>query len=662
MAANERFLKDFADQAIAIGVADRMRQEGMELLFPPSQSAELGDLAGLYVNSKVAAAFREELGINMRRQDSRSADMINNMGRWLSKFSGLTITAKTLGSVGFYPRNILGGIALTTAQGIVNPTNIKESARLAIAASLPIKQADSQEMRDKIRRLVELQVLRDDTRGRIAMDMLKGFVASTDEQLEELMNEIIDAQATGNIDKIAKRFDGLQKAGVKTVDFLAGLNNVIDSAFKLNAYFYELDVLKEAYGNSEPESTLEAMAAQKVKRTFPTHSDQVSLAKSFGRSPYSMLVLPFVRWKSEVFRTMFNTIPLAVQEMKSGNDVLVRRGAKRLIGFTSTMLLGSAVYGGVFATLFGLLTDDEDDERAALRKLNEQEMEALRLALPEWQRNHGVYAQKLKDGGVQVIDLTNILPYSQLTDIVGLATRGDVKGIADYLTSEIIGTQIAAATALQLGQNRDDFGQPIWLQTDDGFTATVKMLKHLGKGTLLPSVVDKAVKVGRYGEQNAKEMIVGEFTGVRPIIHKQTDIEYRGMRNLKDSADAVVSLLYPLSGGKALAVDDVEGVIDDHQAASNTNQQKLHNFIVGMKSLGSTDESLANIAQQMKFSKQRFGAALDGVNIPWVPNKQWFQKMYDNKIRTGEQNPDEIAAKINEVLSRKPDIYRVNEE
>jgi hypothetical protein len=36
--------------------------------------------------------------------------------------------------------------------------------------------------------------------------------------------------------------------------------------------------------------------------------------------------------------------------------------------------------------------------------------------------------------------------------------------------------------------------------------------------------------------------------------------------------------------------------------------------------------------------------------------------MYDNKMRTGEQNPDEIAAKINEVLSRKPDIYRVNEE
>jgi hypothetical protein len=662
MAANERFLENFADQAIAIGVASRDRKPNMELLFPPSQSAELGDLAGLYVDSKVAAAFREELGINMRSQDSRSAGMINNIGRWLSKFSGLTITAKTLGSIGFYPRNILGGIALTTAQGIVNPTDFARSARLAIAASLPISktQADSKEMRNELRRLTELQIIRDDTRGRIAMDMLKGFVASTDEQLEELMTEIIEAQATGNVDKVSKRFGGLQKAGISTVEFLAGLNNVIDSAFKLNAYFYELSVLKDAYGNSETESTLEAMAAQKVKRTFPTHSDQISLAKSFGRSPFSMLVLPFVRWKSEVFRTMINTIPLAVQEIKSGNDVLARRGAKRLAGFTATMLFGGSVYGGLFATLFGLLTDDEDDERAALRKLSEEEMEALRLALPEWQRNHGVFAQKLRDGGIQVIDLTNILPYSQLTDIVGLATRGDVKGIADYLTSELIGTQIAASTAIEISQNRDEYDQPIWLPTDDGFSATVKMLMHLGKGTVLPSVVDKAIKVGRYGEQNAKEMIVGEFTGVRPIIHKAADIEYRGMRNLKDSADAVVSLLYPLSGGRALDVDDVGDVIDEHQSASNENQRKLHNFIKGMKSMGSTEASLANTAQQMKFSKQRFGAALDGVNIPWVPNKQWFQKMYDNKIRTGEQNPDEIAAKINEILSRKPDFYNVN--
>ena len=669
LAANDKFLRNFAKTAIDIEVASRTRKPDMELLFPPSQSAQLGDLAGLYVRKDIAATIREELGMNGIKQQSKAMETLNSLGRAMSKFSGLSITAKTLGSVGFYPRNVLGGIALTTAQGIINPVYMKEAMRLAVISNMSLGgnvKADTQETRNQIRRLTELQILKDETRGRIAMDMLNGFVNSTDQQLEELLDDIVEAQGSGNIEKIVKKFNlegtwaATKQAGGSTVEFLASLNNVIDSAFKLNAYFFELNALKEAYGDTESEAKLEVDAARKVKLTFPTHSDQLSLAKAFNKSPFSLIALPFVRWKTEVFRTMFNTVPLAVEEMRSGNPVMRSRGTKRLIGFTSTMIGGGAAYGALFATLFSLLTDDEDDERDGVRKLNDEELDALREGLPKWQRNHGIFAQLLQDGSVQVIDMSNILPYSQLTDLIGLATRGNLKGMADYIASEMVGTQIAASTAFEIAQNRDEFDQPIWLDTDNAVGAFWKMFKHLGGGTLVPSVVDKVIKVGRYGEQNAKEMIVGELTGVRPIIHKTTDIEYRGMRNLKESADAVVSLLYPLSSGKGFDPDKVEGIIDDHQSASNKNQQKLHNFLMGMQSIGSTEASLAATAKQMKFSKQRFGAALEGVNIPWVPNEQWFRKMIDNKMRVGEQDPDEIANEINRVLTEKADVYRTN--
>lgn len=669
LAANEKFLRNFAKTAIEIEVASRTRKPDMELLFPPSQSAQLGDLAGLYVRKDIAATIREELGMNGMKQQSKAMEQINSFGRMLSKFSGLSITAKTLGSVGFYPRNLLGGIALTTAQGIVNPVYLKDAFRLSIISNMSLGgtvKADTQETRDQIRRLVELQILKDETRGRVAMDMLNGFVNSTDQQLEELLDDIVEAQGSGNIEKIIKKFKlegtwaATKQAGGSSVEFLASLNNVIDSAFKLNAYFYELNALKEAYGDTESESKLEVDAARKVKLTFPTHSDQVSLAKAFNKSPFAMLVLPFVRWKSEVFRTMFNTVPLAVEEIRSKNPVMQSRGIKRLVGFTTTMIGGGAAYGALFATLFSLLTDDEDDERGGVRKLNDEELESLREGLPKWQRNHGIFAQLLQDGTVQVIDMSNILPHSQLTDMVGMASRGDVKGMADYFASEMIGTQIAANVAIEVAQNRDQFDQPIWLATDNAVGAFGKMLLHLGKGSLLPAVVDKTVKASRYGEQNAKEIIVGEITGVRPMIHKVPDIEYRGMRNLKESADAVVSLLYPLSSGRGLNPDGVESIIDEHQSASNKNQQKLHNFLMGMQSIGSTESSLAATAKQMKFSKQRFGAALDGVNIPWVPNQEWFRKMIDNKMRVGEQNPDEIANEINRVLTQKADVYSTN--
>jgi hypothetical protein len=641
----------------------------MELLFPPSQSAQLGDLAGLYVRKDIAATIREELGMNGMKQQSKATEQINMFGRFISKFSGLSITAKTLGSVGFYPRNVLGGIALTTSQGIVNPVYLKEALRLSVIANMSLNgkiKAESEESRNQIRRLVELQVLKDDTQGRIAMDMLNGFVNSTDQQLEELLNDIVEAQGSGNIEKIIKKFklkgtwEATKQAGGSTVEFLASLNNVIDSAFKLNAYFYELSVLKEAYGDTETESKLEVDAARKVKLTFPTHSEQFSLAKAFNKSPFSMVALPFVRWKTEVFRTMFNTVPLAFEEIKSGNPTMRSRGVKRLIGFGTTMAGGGTAYGAIFATLFSLLTDDEEDERGGVRKLTDEELDALRQGLPVWQRNHGIFAQMLQDGSIQVIDMSNILPHSQLTDLIGLASRGNAKGIADYFTSEMIGTQIAASTLFELKQNRDDFDQPIWLDTDGALGASFKMLMHLAKGTVVPSIVDKAMKIGRYGEQNAKEMIVGELTGVRPIIHKVTDIEYRGMRNLKESADAVVSLLYPLSSGKALDPNKIEGIMGDHQSASNKNQQHLHNFLMGMKSIGSTEASLAATAQQMKFSKQRFGAALAGKNIPWGANDQWSRKTADNMIRIGEQDPAERIPEINRVAAEKADGYNTN--
>jgi hypothetical protein len=675
-AANERFLKGFAETAIENGLASRDRKPNMVMLFETNE-VSAGELAGLYINKDIAAAVREEIGVNGMNMQSRSMEQINNIGRVLSKFSGLTVAAKTMGSVGYYPRNILGGMALTTAQGIINPVNFKQALRVSFSANMQWSKikAGSVEEREEIRRLTELQVLKDDTQGRIAMDMLRGFSNSVDEQFEDLIDDIVEAQSTGNIGKIVKRFKQLKSEGsyVKgafaaaeqginpTLEFLAGLNNIIDSAFKVNAYYYELGVLQKAYGNSESNSKLEAESARKVKMSFPTQSDQIDFVKSFNKSPFAMLFMPFLRWKTEVIRTMINTPKLAMEEIKSGNAVMRNRGVQRLVGFTSTMFFGASVYGMIFSALFGMLTDDEDEEREGVRKLTDEELSALKEGLPEWQRAHGIFAQQLKDGSVQVIDMSNILPYSQVTDLSSLVMRGDIKGVAKYFSKEILGTQIAATATAELMNNRDSFNQPIWLETDSALQASIKMWKHLGSATLLPAVVLKGQQAFRAGEQNTKEILVGELTGARPIIHKLPDIEYRGLRRFKDTADSVVSMLYPLSSGKMIELDNVETVINDHQAAANKNQERMHNFFNGMKSLGSTEASLAATAKQMKFSKQRFGEALAGTNFPWVGNEQLFKKIYENKTRVGEQDPAEVVNKINEViLKNKADQYKVN--
>jgi hypothetical protein len=656
LAANDRFLRNFSRQAVKLELASYERKDGMELLFPSSLNAELGDLAGLYVRSDIAAAVRQELGPKNRDQETRSMEQINSIGKGLAWASGAAVTTQTLGSVGFYPRNILGGMALSAAQGIINPLYAKESVRLALRANL--LESDSKETRDTIRRLVELQILRDDTRGRMAMDMLKGFTASTDEQLDELLNELVEAQATGNISKITKRFN-LKKGAASTVEFLASLNNVIDSAFKVNAYMYELDQLKQAYG-TESIGKLEVQAARKAKFTFPTHSDQMSVAKSFNKSPFSMVVLPFIRWKSEVIRTMLNTIPLAMEEINSGNDVMRARGIKRLTGFSATILGGGTAFGLVFGTLFSLLTGGDDDKEGndeLGRMLTNEELDSLREGLPDYQRNHGVFARLIGKDGVQVIDMSNILPYSQVTDIVKLGARGNVKGIGEYIAKDLIGTQIAASALFEVAKNEDSFGNPIALESDNAAQAYGKLLVHAAKSAFLPSIAKKGYQVARYGQQDAGLLIAGELTGARPTVTKLSDIEYRAMTKIKSAMDENVAMLYPLSSARAFDPSDVEGLLSDQQAASNVTQKRLYDFIQGMKSMGSTEDSLIATATKLRISKQRMGNVLMGLNSPWIPNSAWFTKMAADKTRGGEQDPNEIADEIIRVKSNEPDQY-----
>ena len=656
LAANDRFLRNFARQAIKDELASKEPKEGMVLLFPASENAELGDLAGLYVRSDVAAAIRQELGPKNRDQESRSVEIMNNFGRAMAKVSGASVVTQTLGSVGFYPRNILGGMALSTAQGIISPVYMKEAAKLAVKANL--FASDSQETRDAIRRLTELQIVRDETRGRMAMDMFRGFAATTDEQLEELLNDIVEAQTSGNLTKVAKLLN-VKKGVVITVDFLANLNNIIDSAFKINAYMYELDVLKDAFGDTEPLGKLEVMAARKVKLTFPTHSDQASLVKSFNRSPFAMLVLPFIRWKSEVLRTMFNTVPLAMEEINSDNAVIKARGVKRLVGFSSTILGGGTAFGLVFGTLFSLLTGGGDDEDKNLgRTLTRNELDALREGLPEWQRNHGVFARLIGKDGVQVIDMSNILPYSQVTDIFKLGVSGDIKGIAKYISKDLIGTQIAAGTAIEVANNTDDFGNPITLDSDSPLIATGKLLGYVGKNAFLPSAIKKWRDISRYGQQDATLLIAGELTGARPMVHKLSDIEYRAMSKIKTAMDENLSLLSPLSSAKAVDLAEVEPIINKHQAASNVTQKKLYGFIQNMKSLGSTEDSLLDTANKVRISDQRMAFALNGMNMPWLPNTAYFRKLDQNKKRGGEQDPTPLIDVMIKVIDKnKPDQF-----
>ena len=674
LSANDKFKTDFAKTALDLGLASKDAKAGWITSFAASSSKTTGDLAGLYFDPKVAGVINEMFGVNMKGLASNSTNIMNGVGRAIMGVSGAAIQMKTQLGFGYWPRNVIGGYILSAAQGILmNPFSAKGSQSIKQSWSGAFSALGTEEeQRDSILRLVQLNILNDQSQGRAAQDLLRGLIATPEQDLQALMAAVDEARITKDAGGVVARLkaDGYITGGLakaysgyaKVTDFLAALDGAIDGTFKANAYYYELGVIQKHFGDTMSVEAQEEAAARKVKLTFAGHSQVIDIVKSFNKTPMAAVFLPFARWKSEVFRTMLNTVPLALEEIKQGG-VMARRGMQRLTGFTATVTAAPVIVGTLMTTFFRALTGGEEEER----ELTAVELAALRESLPKWQRGHQIRAQVLKGGKIQMIDMSYILPHSQLTDAIGIITEGFKTGegingsrLASYVVNDLIGTQIAATSLDEILNNENDRGQPIYLETDNSATVMMRVLGHFGKGVVVPSGAAKFIDITRKGQTNAEELIWGEILGSRPKTNTFGEIERRGFRNLKGLLDDSVSTIGELTSGRFKTDKEIDEIVDRHQDGLNETQRRMNRFMRSMVSMGSEESSVYASAKIYKFSDDTIGSAYQGYRVAWRPNDKWNQKTYFNAEQAKEQGGMQKIQSINRSVNRKGAVYYVN--
>ena len=653
IAANDKFMRDTRQWLLAdptIG-STRPAKGLVPALGGRTPNPALMPLADVYTTPEIASALQAEFGSDGRNFERNTNSTLKQAGRALMKTSSFAVTMKTLPSIGFHSRNMVSGqVGLLGAQGILFLNRYTaEAYQLNFLASYESRMR-TPEQEAKIARLIELSVIKDDTTGRVFADMMRGFVTDSGQDLDSLLDVFNDANA-GNPKRLMELIGSKTKGGYSfTIDLLASWNNMVDGAVKTQTYFYELDVLKRAYAKelaADPNrlSALEAEAADKVKATMPTHSQQYAIVKSLGQSPAGLFVFPFARWKTEIVRTMINTPKLAYKEIKTGNPVLIKRGIQRMVGFSTVTIALGNILGGSFSFFFNLLAGDDEEEES--RKLTPEETYALRAALPNWQKGHALHT-RLSKGEVQVIDMTAIAPYAMMTDLVSMSIEGAQTGegiqprrMASYVVNQMIGTQIAANVALEVLGNENAFGQPIYRETDNAADVFNKSFVHFAKGALEPPISAKTRAFFREGEKDPWEIVVGEFLGARPQKHSIAEVEYRAFRSVKQLLDDSAQIKSKLVTGRALEPNEVADTLTEHQDALNKTQRQLAKVMSGLQSMGSSRGAVYRSADNAGFSKQRLSYAERGENLRWVPNTQWLRSTYENMTRTGEQDPME---------------------
>ena len=486
---------------------------------------------------------------------TKSLRFIDNIQVVATKLTGLSLGAKTLFSVGFYLRNIVSNMVFFgPSQGFINVFAMgREMGLISQVAKDPTAIDDLQA------ELVTLGVLNNEMQTGFLKDVLSGKISMN--KMEGEMADILDKlKAAG--DKASKPVDFLMSR-------LQALSGAVDGFYKI-AYFKnelatlerakqaDIDAGNDSYYSRLSEYELKREAARKVLATAQSYSEAPPVVQEFVKGP-GVLVSPFLRFKFEVPRIVWNTYKEGVAEMKSGNSVMAARGLQRIAGMTTVLTLLS---GGV-AALAKHWLDMDDEEEEARRNLLPPFMQDNTLLYYTW------------GGTLMSADFTFINPYALLVDPilrgVERASRGDMSGAVSAsfgaLSSTYLDQQILAGAIHDVIYNKDSTtGQEI-RNSSDG-------LKNFGKGILYildksynPRIIEKGFEAYSASQapvvdeqHSASSILLGELKPTRPHpIDSMSDYERLASRAAAEHREAKAKLNV-LRSKKPISDDDIRAL------------------------------------------------------------------------------------------------------
>jgi hypothetical protein len=272
------------------------------------------------------------------------------------------------------------------------------------------------------------------------------------------------------------------------------------------------------FGKSKSELTeqeldeVNKVVTEIVKNTYPTYDRIPEAVKMIRRFPF---VGNFVSFQAEAYRTAFNTIALAKQEVMSKDPSIRKIGAIRLAGATSYLAAKTAVlqYVGMAAGTgltgaFGYFFDDDDEE--------EKDKDIREFVAP-WSKESDLLVIDAGNGKLKYIDFSATDPHGGIKKAINAFLLGEstTDSFIDGLIGVVqpfIGEEMTTEAILALKNNRDKYGKEIWNPEDNEFekikAISVEIYKLVEPGTI------SSIRRGIASEDKGQEL-VANLTGFR---------------------------------------------------------------------------------------------------------------------------------------------------
>lgn len=580
------------------------------LVAADAHSQAYAPLAGYYASPDDVQAWDAAFNASRRAATDTAGKASEFVNKMILGSAGISLGVMTLGSVGYFSRNTLAAAISAASQG-VNMFSAKGLKSIKASVDAAFATGKEQEFVEK---LIALRVLGDGVQISYLRDFLTRYKQNPTGAMEwaaakgmEISPEAVKVLEKGKAGW--SKFVSILGQGAETTETLQ--NTAI--------YLNEVEALTES-GLYDSQQAIEQEAARRVKMVVSSKSETSQAITKFSQNPISALVAPFIRYKSEMIRTVVNTYRLGYADMKlgreTGNQVMLDHGRKRLMS-------AAAVHAGLTVTLPLVLQQ--------LAGISDDEDKAIRAALPSYSKNSQFWMFRLPDGQLRTLDLTFTNPFSFTFDTFTQSFRalrnGDFSEIPQIATrfalEEMAGENVVAGKVLDVNRNKDEStGMPIWLSTD-GFTDKIaKGVTHVVGGSYTPATAKKLYQA--YQATNRPDagdesffysplgIMVGMAAPAKPIDRKIEDLAYRAFRNLSKSNSELWQITNPLSSPRGMSESEATEIYEDRVQAGIKVWQQAYQFSEAYQRLGMSKGEVLRAMTEAGLSKERSMKAMSG--------------------------------------------------
>mgnify|MGYP003635682703 CR=1 FL=1 len=318
-------------------------------------------LDDMYTTPQIAEALaNKEATFRFVEADNVASEIY----RYYVASKGFTQSMKTVYSLSTNVRNVVGSYQFGVANGRILSQAGGNAARVIgnrLNKTLTLKERRQvyDELYQEYQGLGIINTQTNISQYREMMEESFESLAKRRKQLKEATSDIpVIGKAVQKLDKAVSDVAG-SSAGNAVLRKPAEIYTATDDLFKIGSYEDELRTLKEAFPNAD-QDMLKRQAATTVKNTLPNYDKVPNSFKALGKTPIGN----FIAFPAEIVRTSGHIVKQSVQEIRSSNSVIRKRGLQRLTGFATANV---GFYGIAKGSQMALnMSDQEVEDRKLL--------------------------------------------------------------------------------------------------------------------------------------------------------------------------------------------------------------------------------------------------------------------------------------------------------